>query len=61
MLEEVTINGEEWEEYTFEDVRRGREFNPVDGDKGYKTFAHSVGIIIDEEFNLVETGVVDLP
>jgi hypothetical protein len=61
MLEEVTINGEEWEEYTFEDVRRGREFNPVDGDKGYKTFAFGVGIIIDEDFELVETGVLPMP
>jgi hypothetical protein len=59
ILEDVTIDGDEYEEFTFEDVRRGRESNPVDGDKGYKTFAHSVGIIIDEEFNLVKTGVVD--
>ncbi len=55
----VTIDGVEWEEYTFEDVRRGREFNPVDGDKGYKTFARNTGIIIDEDFELVETGVLD--
>ena len=60
ILDDVTIEGiVEGEEYTFEDVRRGREFNPVDGDKGYKTFARDVGIIIDEDFELVETGVVD--
>lgn len=58
MLEEVTIDGEEMEEVTFEDVRRGREFNPVDGDKGYKTFARDVGIIMDEDFELKETGVL---
>lgn len=56
MLEDVKIDGVEYEEFTFEDVRRGREFNPVDGEKGYKTFARDVGIIIDEDFELVETG-----
>ena len=55
VLEDVEINGVPPEEVTFEDVRRGREFNPVDGDKGYKTFARDIGIIIDEDFVLVET------
>jgi hypothetical protein len=54
-LEEVTIAGVEMEEVTFADVVRGREFNPVDGDKGYKRFARGVGIIIDEDFQLKET------
>lgn len=35
------------DEVTFDDVRRGRESNPVDGDKGYKTFARDIGIILD--------------
>lgn len=58
VLEEVTIDGDGPEEVIFEDVKRGREFNPVDGDKGYKTFARDVGIIIDEDFELKETGVL---
>lgn len=58
LLEDVTINGEEFEEVTFEDVKRGREFNPVDGDKGYKTFAYGIGIILDEDFALTITGVL---
>jgi hypothetical protein len=58
LLEDVTIDGVEIEEVIFEDVRRGREFNPVDGDKGYKTFALDVGIIIDEDFELKDTGIL---
>ena len=58
VLEDITLNGVDYDEYEFDDVRRGREFNPVDGDKGYKTFAYGVGIIIDEDFELVETGVL---
>jgi hypothetical protein len=58
LLEDVTIDGNEFEEFSFEDVRRGREFNPVDGDKGYKTFAYSIGIILDEDFALTVTGVL---
>lgn len=58
LLEGVTIDGVEMEEVIFEDLKRGREFNPVDGDKGYKTFAWGVGIIIDEDFLLKETGVL---
>jgi hypothetical protein len=58
LLEGVTIDGVEMEEVTFEDVKRGREFNPVDGDKGYKIFGWGVGIIIDEDFLLTETGVL---
>ncbi|PLX85938.1 MAG: hypothetical protein C0617_02755 [Desulfuromonas sp.] len=58
LLEDVTIDGVAMEDVTFEDVRRGREFNPVDGDKGYKTFARGVGIILDEDFQIKETGVL---
>jgi len=58
LLEDVTIDGDEFEEVTFEDVRRGRESNPVDGDKGYKTFAYDIGIILDEDFALTVTGVL---
>lgn len=58
LLENVTIDGVKLDEITFTDIRRGREFNPVDGDKGYKTFAYGVGIIIDEDFELIETGIL---
>jgi len=58
ILDNVLINYVEWEEFTFEDVRRGRESNPVDGDKGYKVFAYDYGIILDEDFELVETGIL---
>jgi hypothetical protein len=38
---------------TFTETIRVREFNPLDGDKGYKVFAAGVGLIIDEVLELV--------
>ena len=38
---------------TFPDTIRVREFNPLDGDKGYKVYARDVGLIVDATLNLV--------
>jgi hypothetical protein len=39
---------------TFHDTIRVREFNPLDGDKGYKEYARGVGLITDSTLVLVE-------
>lgn len=38
----------------FPQTIRLREFNPLDGDRGHKVFAHGVGLIIDGPVELVE-------
>lgn len=38
---------------TYEDTIRLREYNPLDGDKGYKVFAAGVGMILDGPAELV--------
>lgn len=38
---------------TYEDTLRLREYNPLDGDKGYKVFAYGVGMILDGPAELV--------
>ena len=39
---------------TFPETIRWREFNPVDGDKGYKVFAEGLGLVIDESLLLID-------
>jgi hypothetical protein len=39
---------------TFTQTIRVREFNPLDGDKGYKWYAAGVGLIIDGPVKLIE-------
>ncbi len=36
----------------FDDAIRLREYNPLDGDKGYKIFAPDVGLVVDEALEL---------
>ena len=38
---------------TFRDTIRFREFNPLDGGKGYKAYARGVGLIVDDKLVLV--------
>ena len=38
----------------FPETVRWREFNPVDGDKGYKVFAEGLGLVIDESLLLID-------
>ncbi len=38
---------------TFDDTVRFREYNPLDEEKGYKTFARDVGIVVDEVLELI--------
>ena len=38
----------------FPETIRVREFNPLDADKGYKVFAHGVGLVIDAAVELTE-------
>ena len=38
----------------FPETIRWREFNPLDGDKGYKVFAEGFGLVIDESLLLVD-------
>jgi hypothetical protein len=39
---------------TFSETLRVRESNPLDGDKGYKVYAHGVGLIVDGPVELVD-------
>ena len=39
---------------TFTETIRVREFDPMDGEKGYKVFAAGMGLIIDEVLELVD-------
>jgi hypothetical protein len=38
---------------TFTDTIRVRDFNPLDGSKGFKVYAPNVGIIVDGPLNLI--------
>jgi hypothetical protein len=38
----------------FPETIRWREFNPLDGDKGYKVFAEGFGLVIDESLLLID-------
>ena len=38
----------------FPETIRWREFNLVDGDKGYKVFAEGLGLVIDESLLLID-------
>ncbi|HKZ89730.1 MAG TPA: hypothetical protein VJ300_05675 [Thermoplasmata archaeon] len=42
---------------TFADTIRVREFNPLDGGKGYKAYARGVGLILDDTLALVRYSV----
>ena len=39
---------------SFSETIRVRESNPLDGDKGYKVYAHGVGLIVDGSVELVD-------
>ena len=39
---------------SFSQTMRVRESNPLDGDKGYKVYAHGVGLIVDGPVELVD-------
>lgn len=43
----------------FEETIRVREYNPLDGDKGYKVFAEGVGMILDGPAELVTVESTD--
>jgi hypothetical protein len=38
---------------TFDDAVRFRDFNPLDGSKCFKWYAHDVGIVVDGPLSLI--------